>query len=370
MLKVSSFANSPGRVLFPAIVCALAVAIACSRSAAPTSPAVPAASTTSASDGSTLKVSAPAPASPINKTQVSDDNPTLTATAPTGGGTASLQYRFQVFNDAGTQIEESGLMTTPSYKVTSTLEYAKNYTWRVRAEYQLHVGPWSAAAAFVSPEGGYIRTGEVRDVLSNGRTVGERFGSTTFVAGKGIRIDNSQSYVRYTIPGTVLAGEFSMEVEGLQAGGPGDKAKVFSMSSDGPDFITDDYRVDIQYRGTAGFPPNAITFRCLYGSATDLTKRYEPDTDTRLNSVFNLSAGTTYYWKFSWGSEVRVTVKAGGINGTTIYNVGVPTHNGAYDPEPWYAYLGAPSGRSGAESASVAGAIYRNVWISSRARPQ
>jgi len=61
-----------------------------------------------------------------------------------------------------------------------------------------------------------------------------------------------------------------------------------SMSSNFPDFTTDPYRVDIQYRGTGGSPPNAITliiFWCLYGSADDLGVRYEPDTTTRFNSA-------------------------------------------------------------------------------------
>ncbi len=56
-----------------------------------------------------------------------------------------------------------------------------------------------------------------------------------------------------------------MEVEGLRANAPGDKAKVFGMQEGQDDYITNRYRVDIQYRGTAGFPPNAITFRVLYG---------------------------------------------------------------------------------------------------------
>jgi len=34
---------------------------------------------------------------------------------------------------------------------------------------------------------------------------------------------------------------------------------------------------------------------------------------------------------------------------------------GTYAPNPQYAYLGAPVGRSGTESASIAGTIYRNV---------
>ena len=88
-----------------------------------------------------------------------------------------------------------------------------------------------------------------------------------------------------------------MDVEGLRANAPGDKTKVFGMQEGQDDYITNRYRVDIQYRGTAGFPPNAITFRALYGDGDDLNKRYEPDTDTRLRSVFLLNPSNTYYWK-------------------------------------------------------------------------
>ena len=110
--------------------------------------------------------------------------------------------------------------------------------------------------------------------------------------------------------------------------------------------------MDIQYRGSGGSPPNAITFRVLYGSATKLSLRYEPDTGTRFASVYNLDPGTTYYWKAAWGAgEFRVTVKQGGINGSVIYDQGVPTPNGTYNPQPMMAYLGAPVGRSGSESA-------------------
>ena len=355
------------RILIPSVVCALAMAVACSRSAAPTAPAVPTGGATTASDGSTLNVSAPTPTSPINRQQLTG-TPALVAAAATGGGTAVLQYRFQVYNAAGAKVEESPLMSTPTYSVTSDLEFTKDYTWRVRAEYQTRVGPWSGAASFITSVGSYIHTGEVRDVLTNGATVGEIVGSTTYMGASGIKLNDATSHVRYTIPGSVTAGEFSMEVSGLRPNNVGDKTKVFAMSSNGPDFITDDFRVDVQYRGATGAPPNSITFRALYGSATDLSKRYEPDTTTRFNSVYNLNPATVYYWKFSWGSEARVMVKEGGINGTIIYNVGVPSPNGTYNPNPWYAYLGAPAGRSGTEAASAPGAIYRNVWISARAR--
>ena len=47
----------------------------------------------------------------------------------------------------------------------------------------------------------------------------------------------------------------------------------------------------------------------------------------------------------------------------------MPATDGAYTPNPHYTYLGAPLGRSGNESASIPGTIYRNVWISTQPRP-
>ena len=177
--------------------------------------------------------------------------------------------------------------------------------------------------------------------------------------------------MRYLIPQTITSGEFSMEVEGLRTNAPGDKSKVFGMMEGTGDYITNPYRVDIQYRGTRGSPPNAITFRALYGSATDLDVRYEPPTAVRYASVFPLDPSTTYYWKWTWGSEVRLIVKAGrnqrhGRSTTTARRR--PT--APYAPSPHYAFIGTPTGRSGGESASIPGTIYRNVWIGARPRPQ
>lgn len=351
----------------------LAAAPACTRhSQTPTAPTTEGAGTvTATADGSTLKATAPVPTSPIDNQQVTE-TPTLVATASTWkfGQGGPLQYRFELFNEAGVKAQDSGLVGSPAFKITAPLDFSKRYTWRVRAEYQGAFGPWSTTASFVAPAGGYIRGNELFDPLYNGETVGERIGATTFIPGKGIRLETNQSYVRYLLPQTLTSGEFSMEVEGLRANASGDKSKVFGMQEGQDDFITNRYRVDIQHRGTAGFPPNAITFRALYGSATDLKVRYEPDTATRFNSVHLLDPSTIYYWKATWGSEFRVTVKEGGINGRIIYDVGVPSPRGIYAPSPHYLYLGAPTGRSGAESASIPGVTYRNVWAGSRPRPQ
>jgi len=363
---------SRSRITGTAVVVALALAVACSRqSSSPVSPSGQGTGGNApvAADGSTLKATPPTPTSPINN-QVVTEAPTLSAGASTMKfADGAVQYRFQLFNEAGALAQDSGLVNAPAFRVTAALNFRVRYTWRVRAEYQGAIGPWSAVASFVSPEGGYIRGSEVFDPLFNGATVGERIGSTTFVGEKGIRLDSNQSFVRYLIPQTITSGEFSMEVEGLRANAPGDKSKVFGMQSGTDDYITNDYRVDVQYRGSGGFPPNAITFRAIYGGADDLDVRYEPDTAVRLNSAIALNPATTYYWKATWGSEFRVTVKEGGINGRTIYDVGVRSPRGTYNPRPHYAFIGTPTGRSGAESATIPGTIYRNVYIGARPRP-
>ena len=164
-----------------------------------------------------------------------------------------------------------------------------------------------------------------------------------------------------------------MDVVGLRANGPGDKAKVFGMQQgpDDSDFVTNLYRIDIQYRGVNGVPPNCIQFRVLYGSATDTSVRYEPDANQRNAAVVLLNPATTYYWKATWGSVFNLFMREGSAagTGTTLYNFSIPTPKGAYLPNPHYAYLGAPPARSGPEAASIPGSIYRNVWLGNKPRP-
>ncbi len=354
----------------------LALAVACSRqSATPVSPSASgAAAADAAADGSTLKVTPPTVVSPLNDAQ-QNDAPTLTiggSSARFGGVLPGpLAYRFQVFNAAGQQVTDSGAIGQTTFRVTAQLAFRQRHTWRARAEFGNEVGPWSASGSFVSSEGGYIRGNEVFDPLFNGTTVGRVVGPVTFTA-EGARLEAVNSYVRYDIPQTVTTGEFAVEVKGLRANAPGDKSKVFGMMEGSPDtndYITNRYRVDIQYRGTGGFPPNSITYRVLYGSADDLDVRYEPLTDQRLNSVRILDPNTWYYWRYTWGSTVRVTVQQGGPTGPVIYDITRNSRNGSYNPQPHTAFIGTPAGRSGAESATIPGTIYRNVWISTRPRP-
>jgi hypothetical protein len=331
-------------------------------------------------------LTAPALASPDDNAQTDTLRPTLTVRNATSDQAGTRVYEFQISDNANftaasasnvagfaATVSKTGVPEgaggTTSFTVEQDLQPTTLFYWRARAVQGASSGPWSQTAKLRSKLVGFNRNGELYDPLIHGETVGVIVGSATFVPGRGLQLNNGTSHVRYLLPQTITNGEFSMDVEGLRANGPGDKAKVFGMQEGQDDFITNRYRVDIQYRGAAGFPANAITFRALYGSGDDLDVRYEPDTTTRFNSVVLLNPASTYHWRAIWGNEFRLMVLDGGVNGATIYNVGMPSPNGVYGPNPHYAYLGAPVGRSGSESASIGGTIYRNVWLANRPRP-
>jgi hypothetical protein len=365
------------RAACAAVVAALAIACGSSKST-PTTPTPVSATLT-----------APKLDSPAAGAQTDTLRPTLTVQNVTSDQpTGTRTYEFQVsdttaFSAATTsstiqgfdaQVGKAGIAEgtggKTSFTVDSDLQPTTMFFWRARAIQGSATGPWSDTFQFRSKLIGFNRAGELYDPLIHGETVGTPVGSTTFIQGKGIRINDGQSWVTYLLAATITNGEFSMDVEGLRANAPGDKTKVFGMQEGQTDFITNRYRVDIQYRGTAGFPPNAITFRAIYGDGDDLSKRYEPDTNKRNASVFLLNPANVYHWKANWGSEFHLTVRDGGTSGIVLYDYGVPSLKGTYAPNPHYAYLGAPVGRSGGESASIAGAIYRNVWLSNKPRPE
>lgn len=339
-------------------------------------------------------LSAPKLDSPAMREQMSTLRPTLTVTNATSDQPSGARtYEFQISDSsaftAATSSQISGFNATvgktgvaegtgkTSFTPDADLQPTTLFYWRARAIQGSATGPWSDTFTFKSKLVGFIRAGELYDPLIHGETVGTIVGSAAFIPNQGLQLNtgagNVVGYVRYVLPQTISNGEFSMDVAGLRANGPGDKAKVFGMQQgpDDSDFVTNLYRIDVQYRGINGVPPNCIQFRVLYGSATDTSVRYEPDANVRAASVFLLNPSTVYYWKATWGSVFNLQMREGGLAGTgpTLYNFSIPTPKGAYMPSPHYAYLGAPPARSGPEAASIPGSIYSNVWLGNRPRP-
>jgi hypothetical protein len=156
----------------------VAASLACtSNSTTALSPTPPVSTGGGGTAAAPLKATAPTVQSPINDQRLSGlSSTTLTATAATAQfATVTLQYRFQVFNDASAIVQDSGLVNNPTWTTTVTLTPLKRYTWRVRAEYQGAAGPWSATASFTTPEqppafpgpiGDWQRCGSLADKLA------------------------------------------------------------------------------------------------------------------------------------------------------------------------------------------------------------
>jgi hypothetical protein len=136
------------RLAAAALVAAIA---ACGgQTAAPAAPTPP---DQTATVVSALNASVPTPQSPVNNERIAASRtagPTLVATA--AASAVSPQYRFRVFSDNGVVAHDSGLVSSLTWTVPVLLTPNASYTWRVRAEYQGLLSPWSAVASFSTPD--------------------------------------------------------------------------------------------------------------------------------------------------------------------------------------------------------------------------
>ena len=306
---------------------ALVVASSCS-SSSPTTPPAPTPAPT---------LGAPTVLSPVNDEQLSTLRPTFTVQNATSNQTGTRVYEFQISDrsDFSTTtastisglfavVTQTGVAEGAGGQTTFTpsveLQPTSRLYWRARVSQSGTTSAWSSTGMFRTKLVGFLRSGEVYDPLIHEETVGTRFGSTTFVAGVGIRLNTEASYVQYELPSTMTSGEFSVDVQGLAPNGPDHKLKIFSMM-DGPgDLYLSNYQVSTMYRGVEGNPPMAIAFKAVFGGGTPI----EPDFGQRSAGIRFLNPTTTYHWKATWGSEFRLLVREGGIAGNEIYQLGLP----------------------------------------------
>ena len=346
---------------------ALALAVACGRT--PNTPVAPTGATSTdtsaAADGSTLKVTRPVAQSPINGEQP-EGTLVLTATAATGKFAAvDLSHRFEIYNDAKTKVCDSGLISgsgpTVSFTATScTLAFDAPHTWRVRAEYQGGVGPWSADASFKSPAGGYIRGNELFDPLTNGpSTVMSASSGVTWLPGVGVRLDGKDSYVEYRLQQPCVDCEMSALMTNLGNGSEEWKTKVMSMlRGDGVNITDNDFRVTLDKRTTWVGQGSVIRYTMVSRNKDAGEPKSAPQNWNRAN---------TYFWKFEWrNGNSNLTVRDGGVNGSIKASIGT-AYRAPYDPDPHLIRLGSVFGRAGSDTNP--GTIIWNVWVSPNPRP-
>jgi hypothetical protein len=360
-------------LLWMAPVALVALAVACGgndkQPVSPTSSSVSAAASGAgaAADGVTLKVNAPALTSPIGGARLTDAQATLTFQAATGKYVSgeTFTYRVQLLSAASTVLEEK-TGTALTYKMQTAFDTDTTYKWRVRAELQSAVGPWSTTETFKSmlKPSGYIRGNEIYDPLDNGKTVGTIVGPYTWIPGVGLRLDAEESYVEYALPTTLREGEYSVLVSGLAVVSSNEdpKLRVITMREGGSSINDNIYRMSADKRGNG-----AIAYRFITGDAS--TGAYiESGASERIPYPFH--ENLTYFYKATWrGGIFGLTVVEGGVAGNTIYDISKAYH-GIYQPSPHMVYLGSPyaAGDRG-DPSTLDGMVIRQVWVSPNPRP-
>ena len=334
------------------------------------------------------RLTAPAPDSPTHQGQLGTLRPTLTVANGTSDQPGKRTYEFQVSDRADfsslapasslaaprgasflvvaskTGVEEGEGKT--SLTLDEDLQPTTRFYWRARVVQGTATSDWSEVRTFKTKLMGFNRPGELYDPLIHSQTVGALIGSTTFIDGKGIRVNNGNSYVRYELLQTITSGEFSADVTGLYGNGPGGKMRVLSMMNGEGNLCKSKFLFNVQYRGVPGNPDNAFSYKALFG---DEDFKNEPDKGIRTASVRLLDPSRIYHWKATWSSGINLVVQEDRIGGNTIFNHGTST-GGIYNPSPHYAYLGANNGGKCEEEGSWPGLTYSNVWIGNRPRPE
>jgi hypothetical protein len=330
--------------------------------------------------GGSVTLTTPAPISPVNGEQLSTLRPTLTVqNTASSSQSGTRTYEFQISDgidfSLGSSLTSSFLVAVSqtgvpegsdgrtSFTAGQELQPATRMYWRARAVQGSTSSDWTSPAMFKTKLVGYNRPGELYDPLIHSESIGRVEGTHTWIPGKGLRLDTERSYVRYQLGEAMTTGEFSVEVEGLQPNGPNHKLKIFSMNDRDGDISFSDMGMSTMYRGVDGNPANCIAFKAVFGSQSRIA---EPDRSQRNAAITMLVPSRTYFWKATWGSDFRLVVLDGGVNGNSIYNLAISeggTLRGSY------AWLGSSQAVSGTDAGTFPGATYRNLWISNKPRP-
>jgi hypothetical protein len=322
-------------------------------------------------------LTAPQADSPGDDDQLNTLRPTLRVVNATSNQTGAKTYEFQVSDDSNfsaasassyartfkviaskTGVAEDGSGKT-SFDLPDDLQPTTRFYWRARVHQGSTDGPWSSTRSFKTQIQGYNRPGELYDPLINGQTVGALVGSVTLAEGVGARINTNDSHIRYILAQTLTSGEFSLEVSGVANDSTGDKTKIMAMYDGNGDITTSNWRCTVEKRDGG-----IVAWRFIAGRPGDA--QIDTGPDQRLPVSFN--PGVTFGWRATWGGGFRVQVKAGGLNGNTVYDQGAGL-GAVYAPNPHMAFLGSPIGRAGPGDASTPGAVYTNVWIGAGGRP-
>jgi len=335
----------------------LALTLACtSKSSTPLTPNAPTGGgNATASDGSTLKVTAPVPQSPINDQKPQTGPARLSVSASTAPyvPVIAVTYRFQIFNSANVMVENAVANST-IYDVQSDLTVNARYTWRARAEGIDVFGPWSNTASFLAPESSFLGVSTFADPLTNGKTVGQRRGGH-FVGSQGWMSDSTTDGIDYDlqVPCTACVLEFDATGFGRAEGEPlakdlkwitmGDAAVFGDFSA----FRNHPWKMHLEQRSDGDGTGMKITWR---NGGYD--EGQPGDHVVKVDPAVPWSSTASYHFKLEWdGGGFGISV-----NGEKWFDQ--PFGGFAYSPPNHRISLGCYP-----RAESFPGAIYKNVKL-------
>lgn len=337
----------------------LGLTLACtSNSSTPLSPEAPAGGGNSgtASDGSTLKVTAPVPQSPINNVKPATGPAKLIVSASSAPyvPVIAVNYRYQIFNAANVMVENAVVNST-NYEVKTELTNNLRYTWRARAEGVDVFGPWSTTASFTAPETAFLGVSTFADPLTNGKTVGQQHGGT-FIPGQGWQSLSTNDGIDYDLQQACSDNctlEFDVTNFGPQEGQCCAKDLKWLSMGDASAFssfgVFRDHPWKMHLVQRADYPTGMeIIWR--NGDAGD----GDDPGDHRIKLVETgvvFSSSTVYHFKLEWATTGYVI----SVNGQEVMSDG---WDYAYAPPNHRISLGCYP-----RSESMVGAIYRNIKL-------
>lgn len=366
------------KLLLFGAVAVTAVAVACGEKAATPvspSPAVSSETAAAATDGSTLKATAPALQQPANGSTGASLTPNLVIANSTMkylgdvSLTASIRYKVNVETPAGAQVWAGWATPTSgtdlsAYRVPAGALLADTtYRWRARAEVESSVGPWSAYWTFTTAKSGgglpsYQTSTELWDNLTDGRTIGSLVGGAQLVPGKGVLLPAFESHVTYTLQSTLTSGSIECLIENLSSDTNGGKTKVFSSQQGYSDITDNPFRFTIEKRGDDHPDSGKYRLRIITGNST--SGFYDSD---RIQPS-SLVASKVYYHRVAWANNVvNFVVREGSATGPQVASYAF-SYQGTYRPSPHVVHIGAPVPRGGPLDATVPGIIVRYFYVS------
>ena len=302
--------------------------------------------------GATITITAPGIVGPNAQSPVADNPPTLTVINVTVSNGATPTYTFQVSTDqafANILRQASGI-AQGSGQTSWTPDTAfggGTFFWRARAVAGGTNGPFSAVAQFTVSGGGGVGQGETQvvfDPLTNGMTLGERFGGT--FTDQGWRVETNGDFIRYEVP-TVTNGYVQWENVGLTPrGANANSHMLFGMwDPTAGSFRSNAFRVNLQKLWNNPHNPPFMRLRFISQGRIQ---------DTGSNFT-NWNPGQVYVFRVDWGPAGAANRARVFLDGVEIMSLG---YNRTYAPNTHFIELGI-----GERGESVIDAIYRNFTV-------